>query len=161
MEPIDIYHEALRLGLTLEAVAGWLEVSPKGTCPPDFAEVLREHKHSLLTWLSTHHRRGWGEVPPDDLPLNPATPRPAPMDIEAIMGFAKRQSHPRMQSWLEKRESEYLEGPGQFWTCDRRSYAAARDLAVWQLNTSESEAVALIGGFAETAQTMSEDLPER
>lgn len=47
----DIYLEATRRGLRLEPRGDKLAVIPKGKCPPDFADVLRQHKPKLLSWL--------------------------------------------------------------------------------------------------------------
>jgi hypothetical protein len=48
-----IYVEACRRGLRLEPAGDKLAVRPKGKCPPDFADVLRQHKGELLNWLET------------------------------------------------------------------------------------------------------------
>jgi hypothetical protein len=39
-----------------------LAVSPKGECPPDFADILRAHKRELLDWLEGK------SLPPDCVP---------------------------------------------------------------------------------------------
>lgn len=51
MTPGEILIEASRRGLRLEPVGEKLAVFPKGKCPPDFANVLRQHKPELLSWL--------------------------------------------------------------------------------------------------------------
>ena len=51
--PRDLYIEAARRGLRLEPAGDKLAVIPKGKCPPDFADILREHKRELLDWLET------------------------------------------------------------------------------------------------------------
>jgi hypothetical protein len=42
------------------------------------------------------------------------------------------------------------------WDCARHAYAAARDLACWQLGTSEADAINLISDMADTARSMKE-----
>lgn len=37
---------------------------PKGKCPPDFRDILREHKRELLDWLETRTI----QLAPDQLP---------------------------------------------------------------------------------------------
>jgi hypothetical protein len=49
----EIYQRAARLGLTLEARGDKLAVIPAQRCPPDFANVLRQHKRELLDLLET------------------------------------------------------------------------------------------------------------
>ena len=51
MNARDLYMEATRRGLRLEPAGDKLAVIPKGRCPPDFADVLRQHKVELLDWL--------------------------------------------------------------------------------------------------------------
>jgi hypothetical protein len=51
--PQDLFVEAIRRGLRLESAGDKLAVIPKGKCPPDFADTLREHKRELLDWLET------------------------------------------------------------------------------------------------------------
>src|SRR5262249_31421833 len=51
MTPQQVYLEARRRGLRLEPAGDKLAVYPKGKCPPDFADVLRQHKCKLLVWL--------------------------------------------------------------------------------------------------------------
>jgi hypothetical protein len=47
----EIYLEATRRGLRLEREGDKLAVTPAKQCPPDFADVLRQHKGELLNWL--------------------------------------------------------------------------------------------------------------
>jgi hypothetical protein len=47
----EIYLEATRRGLRLEPAGDKLAVIPAKLCPPDFADVLRQHKGELLNWL--------------------------------------------------------------------------------------------------------------
>ena len=49
--PHGIYLEATKRGLRLEAAGDKLAVFPKGHCPPEFADTLRQHKGELLDWL--------------------------------------------------------------------------------------------------------------
>ena len=60
----ELYSEAAKRGLRLESRGDKLAVIPANRCPPDFADVLREHKAELLTWLETKS----ANVPPDCVP---------------------------------------------------------------------------------------------
>jgi hypothetical protein len=60
----EIYQCAARLGLTLEARGDKLAVIPAQRCPPDFADVLRQHKRELLDLLETKT----GSLSPDCVP---------------------------------------------------------------------------------------------
>jgi hypothetical protein len=60
----DIYIEATRRGLRLEPAGDKLAVIPKGKCPSDFADILREHKRELLDWLETRTI----QLTPDQVP---------------------------------------------------------------------------------------------
>ena len=51
MTPPELYAEAKKRGLWLECMGDKLAIIPKGKCPPDFAETLRQHKRELLAWL--------------------------------------------------------------------------------------------------------------
>ena len=52
MTAADLYREATRLGLHLEPMEGdRLAVTPASLCPPDFADVLRQHKRAILDLL--------------------------------------------------------------------------------------------------------------
>lgn len=51
MTPREITLEAQKRGLWLKPAGEKLAVFPKGKCPPDFVEVLRQHKPELLTYL--------------------------------------------------------------------------------------------------------------
>jgi hypothetical protein len=53
MTAIELYNEAARRGLRLELAGDKLAVIPAKRCPPDFADVLRQHKRELLDWLET------------------------------------------------------------------------------------------------------------
>jgi hypothetical protein len=58
MTALDLYREAARRGLHLEARdGGKLAVTPADRCPPDFADVLRQHKPALLALIEaqTHY----------------------------------------------------------------------------------------------------------
>lgn len=52
MTAIELYQEALRLGLRLEQRGDKLAVIPARLCPPAFADVLRQYKAELLAWLA-------------------------------------------------------------------------------------------------------------
>ena len=51
MTPIEIYTEATRRGIRLEARAGIMRIVSSEPCPPEFADLLRLHKRELLPWL--------------------------------------------------------------------------------------------------------------
>jgi hypothetical protein len=51
MTVLELYHEAVRLGLQLEAVGDKLKVTPASSCPPEFEDVLRQQKRELVAWL--------------------------------------------------------------------------------------------------------------
>ena len=50
MKTLEVYHKAVALGLKLEPSGDRLLVFGD-RCPPDFAEVLRQHKRELMDWL--------------------------------------------------------------------------------------------------------------
>lgn len=49
----ELYVEAGKRGLRLEPAGDKLAVIPGNRCPPDFADVLRQHKGELLDLLET------------------------------------------------------------------------------------------------------------
>lgn len=54
MTAFQLFDEATRRGLTLKAAgSGRLAVCPARLCPPEFADVLREHKPELLSLLNS------------------------------------------------------------------------------------------------------------
>lgn len=61
---VELYARAMRLGLRLESRGDKLAVIPAKLCPPDFADILRQHKHELLDWLETRDT----QLPPDCVP---------------------------------------------------------------------------------------------
>jgi hypothetical protein len=63
VKPLELYTEAVRRGLRLEPRGDKLAVIPGRLCPPDFANVLREHKRDLLDLL---------EAKSSNLPLDQA-----------------------------------------------------------------------------------------
>lgn len=152
MTPHDVFLEARKRGLEIAAAGDKLAVIPKGKCPPDFAEVLRSHKGELLDWLSRPPCPGWGAVPPADLPLNPATPRPTPHDRERMIAYLLRQGCNRpgpLTAWLVRRECAYYDGQGRHWDCALHAYAAARDAACWQLHRSGRDVLDLLAVVSE------------
>ena len=61
----DAYREATRRGLHLQPLDGdRLAVTPASRCPPDFADVLRQHKRELLDLLEANRHA----LPPDCAP---------------------------------------------------------------------------------------------
>ena len=51
MTPSELCREATRRGLQLEPRGDKLAVIPAKCCPPEFADMLRQHKGELLDWL--------------------------------------------------------------------------------------------------------------
>lgn len=151
----DLYLEARRRGLRLAPAGEKLAVYPKGKCPPDFADVLRQHKAELLQWLNSPPCPGWRAIPPADLPLNPAMPRPTPANRERVIAYLLRQGCDRpgpLTAWLVRRENAYFDGPGRHWDCALHAYAAARDAAGWQLRRSEWQVWELLSTFDECCE---------
>ena len=150
--PHDLYLEATRRGLRLEPAGDKLAVFPKGQCPPEFAETLRQHKNELLGWLTRPPCPGWQDVPPADLPLAKLPPRPAPPDRERVICYLRRQASDRpgpLAAWLVLRENGYFDCNGRTWDCGLICYAAARDAACWQLGRGERELWSLLASFDE------------
>jgi hypothetical protein len=53
----ELYLEATKRGLRLQSVGDKLAVIPAKRCPPQFADVLRQHKRELLDLLETKDAR--------------------------------------------------------------------------------------------------------
>jgi hypothetical protein len=49
--PESLINRAVALGLRLEPAGDKLAVMPKGKCPPEFADALRQHKREILSLL--------------------------------------------------------------------------------------------------------------
>jgi hypothetical protein len=63
MTALELFHEAARRGLTLKpAGLDRLAVTPARLCPPEFANILREHKPELLSLLSPGSRNNLPET---------------------------------------------------------------------------------------------------
>lgn len=155
MNAIDVLRQAEALGLRLEVAGENLAVRPKGRCPEDFVAVLREHKPALLALLNPPCP-GWGSIPPSDLTLDPALPRPTTENRERLISYFRRQTRDKIQplmAWLLRRELAYYEGPGRSWDCAAHAYAAARDAARWQLNRTEAEVLVLLQSCQDSAST--------
>jgi hypothetical protein len=155
MTPIDLLRQAESLGLRIEPKGGSkLLVSPAERCTAEFAQVLRDHKHALLSWLTNPpcHRRG--AVPVADLPLDPAMPTPDTENARRVMDFIVGQigSEPcPLCEWCLRRETAYWDAHG--WPDDLCAYAAARDAACWQLNRNEADIWDVLQGFKEVFKT--------
>ncbi len=54
MTATDLCREATRLGLQLERRGDKLAVIPADLCPPEFADVLRQHKREILDLLEAN-----------------------------------------------------------------------------------------------------------
>lgn len=142
MTPEELTREAAKHGLRLELAGNQLAVFPKGKCPPDFAETLRQNKSKILKWLSRSSLPGWKAVPPCDLPLIESEPHPSLSDRERVIRYLLQQTDDRpgpLSAWLVRRETTYYDGPGSKWDCSSLAYAAARDAACWQLKRTETE----------------------
>ena len=152
MTPLELHRRAAELGLRIEPAGDKLAVMPKGHCPPDFANVLREHKAELLAWLSRPPCPGWRAVPPDHLPLNPIAPRPQPADARHVVDFISRQTNgaDTLCEWCLRREIAYW--TAFHWTDTVCCYATARDAACWQLNRDERGVLELLSGFGECSR---------
>lgn len=151
----ELYYQAARHGLRLEPRGDKLAVIPADRVSPDFADMLRQHKTELLDWLSRSPCPGWQAVPPDNIPLNPVMPRPKPYDRERTISYLLRQGCDRpgpITAWVVRREGAYYNGLGRHWDCALHAYAAARDVACWQLNRSESEVMDMLAGFDECSR---------
>lgn len=161
----ELYHEAARRGLRLEPAGDKLAVIPKGKCPPEFAEVLRQNKSELLRWLSSSLSPGWQAVPPADLPLNPACPRPNSADARRVMDHVVRQLPPDGQApgplceWCMRREMAYWRE--YHWSDALCAYAAARDVACWQLGRSERDLCQLLGTLTEATPCTAQQAQKR
>lgn len=155
--PRELYLEAARRGLSLEAAGGdKLAVRPKGKCPPAFADELRAHKAAILLWLADPPCPGWEAIPPPGLPLGTIQPRPTPADRERVILHMRRQTGDRtgpLTAWLVRRENAYFDGPGARWDCALICYAAARDAACWQLSRTERDVWLTLAAFDEAART--------
>jgi hypothetical protein len=64
MTAFEIYREATKRGLRLEPRGDKLAVIPASHCPPEFADLLRQHKGEILSWFEA---RAAG-LAPDCLP---------------------------------------------------------------------------------------------
>lgn len=149
MTPHDIYLQARQHGLQIEATddGQHLDIQPKGKCPPEFMDILRQHKPALIAWLRAGPCPGWGVIPLDDLPLVQTEPRPQAFRREIIIGYILRQPREPVYRWIVQRESAYFNGPGRRWDCASHAYAAARDLACWQTARSEADLVELLSNL--------------
>jgi len=71
MTALQLVHEAARRGLTLKpAGLDRLAVTPARLCPPEFANMLREHKPELLSLLSVGNPNNLPEVVTPHRPLS-------------------------------------------------------------------------------------------
>jgi hypothetical protein len=70
MTALQLFHEAARRGLTLKrAGSDRLAVIPARLCPPEFADILREHKPELLSLLGVGNPSNLPEVVKPHRPL--------------------------------------------------------------------------------------------
>lgn len=160
MKPLDLYHQAQSFGLRLEPRGvDKLAVIPADRCPPEFADLLRQHKPELLAWLTHPPCPGWQAVPPADLPLNPVEPRPARADARRVMDYLMRQIGDTVGplcEWCLRRELAYWNT--YRWLDHDCAYAAARDAACWQLKRDEAEVWERMQSFGDaTARSLERD----
>ena len=158
MTAAEVYHRARQLGFQIEPrPGGKLAVIPGDNVPPDLLDAVKAHKAALLAWLNRPPCPGWQSVPPPDLPLNPAMPRPTAQDRERVIAYLRRQTGDRpgpLAAWLVRRECLCYDGPGRSWDCALFAYAAARDCACWQLGCNERGLWGRLAGFDELADSM-------
>jgi hypothetical protein len=65
MTALQLFHEAAKRGLTLKSAGSdSLAVTPARLCPPEFANILREHKPDLLALLNAGISGGTEVVKP-------------------------------------------------------------------------------------------------
>ncbi|HVR37368.1 MAG TPA: hypothetical protein VMS21_16150 [Methylomirabilota bacterium] len=98
MSPHEIYLEARRLGLEINARGDKLGVSPAGKCPPEFREVLKANKAALLAWLVAP-KDTWavGKYPPGEFEdVVESFPDPD----RAVPGNRRRRVEDRTAAWL-------------------------------------------------------------
>lgn len=151
MTPLELFRQAESLGLKLEPRGdGKLRVTPADRCPPDFANVLRQHKAELLNWLSRPPCPGSKAVPPADLALSPVQPNPSSVNARRLMAFIVRQIGDEpgpLCEWCLKRETAYWDT--FHWPDHVCAYAAARDAGCWQLQRDEGAVWELLQSFQE------------
>ena len=147
MTAAALLQRARDLGFQLEPRDGcWLAVCPASKLPPALADDLRRHKAEILRLLNPS--RGWGSLPPLDLPLVTLKPCPTPARRDLVISYLSRQCGDRpLREWLTRRKAVYFQTTAGTW--DRRllAYAAARDAACWQLNRTEAEVWSLLEGL--------------
>ncbi len=153
MNAHDVFLEARKRGLRIAAAGDKLAIMPKGACPPDFADVLRQHKGELLDWLSRPPCPGWRSVPPADLALNRLRPCPEPADVRRVVDFITRQTSgaDALCEWCLRRELAYW--TAYHWPDHLCTYAAVRDASCWQLNRSEADVWTFLHATQEASAT--------
>ena len=158
MTPLALLDKARRHGLLLAPKGDRLSVTPADKMPPELRAELLAHKAELLAWLTSPPCPGWQAVPPDNLPLVPVEPRPTAEAREAVIAYLARQcgdwrNPGPLCAWLVRRENAYYDGLGRQWNCVSYSYAAGRDAACWQLNSTEAQLLDTLAAFDEVAAT--------
>jgi len=64
MKPETLLREAIRWGVTIAARGGNLVITPAEDCPPEFADLLREHKPMMVAFLKARTTN----LQPDQVP---------------------------------------------------------------------------------------------
>jgi len=105
--PAELYVEAAKRGLRLAPAGDKLAVMPKGKCPSDFADVLRQHKTELLNWLEARK----ANLTPDRAPwlhiarqiLNGEFDNADASTIESLtIGLRTMIQHPHCRAAMER-----------------------------------------------------------
>ena len=162
MTAAELIQHVGNLGFRLEPRSGGgLAVRPASKLPADLADELRHYKTDIIRLLATSMVtfpnsaspegplcKGWGAVPPRDLPLVALKPNPTTAQRELVIAYQARQcGNPQLREWLTRRKSAYYTTIGKTWDCGLLAYAAARDAACWQLDRTEAEVWALLEGI--------------
>ena len=74
------------------------------------------------------------DIPPANMTLRTDRPNPTRSEMSAIVlgVFTLGQGKPcTLYAWIERRSSEYFDGPGQGWGVELCTYAACRDFNTW------------------------------
>ena len=162
MTAAELIQHVGNLGFRLEPRPGdGLAVRPASKLPAELADELRHHKTDIIRLLVTSMvtfpnsaspegpaRKGWGVVPPRDLPLVALKPNPSTAQRELVIAYQSRQcGNPQLREWLTRRKAAYYTSFGKTWDCGLLAYAAARDAACWQLDRMEAEVWNLLEGI--------------
>ena len=122
MTAAELIQHVGNLGFRLEPRSGGgLAVRPASKLPAELADELRHYKTEILGLLATTAVispksaspkgplcKGWGAVPPADLPLVALKPNPTTAQRELVIAYQSRQcGNPQLREWLTRRKSAY------------------------------------------------------